>query len=212
MTNTNTTMNRRQSLALVLGAGAASLVYGGGMIGAGVAQAATNKPVAGVGIKICKNPGGSSKRIRAVASDVSGRFSMAVMDAGDQDVDIDKAALQMTVNAGAAAGTESEDRIVIVRFAPRLRVTGPSGQTAVPGQPGTFILTPGTQTFVVAGMAAGAAVSGSIETVDAGDLFPGLTARGIKDVGVKSCNGCGMTGRMIPRNDISPLPRSRVAG
>ena len=204
-------INRRQSLALALGAGAASLVYGSGIIGAGVAQAATNKPVGGVGIKCCKRPGGGSKRVRAVASDVSGRFSMTVMDAGDQDVDIDKAALQMVVNAGATAGRENEDRIVIVRFAPRLRVTGPSGQTAVPGQPSTFILTPGTQTFVVVGMAAGSTVSGSIETVDAADLFPGLTAKGIKDPAVKGCGSCGITGRMVPRNDMNPLPRLRIS-
>ena len=201
-------LNRRsllQMAAAVPLAGAA--LYGTGLIGAGAALAATNKPVVGVGVKICKNPGGSSARVRAVASDPAGRFSVSVAEAGNQSVDIDKAALQMAVNAQASAiRSGAADRIVIVRFAPGPRVTGPNGQTAVPGKPGVFILSSGNQTFVVSNVAAGAVISGSIETVDAADLFPAATAKGIKDNGVKSCGSCGITGRMIPGAD-GGLPR-----
>ena len=200
---TSHSLNRRSLLQLAAAlplAGAA--LYGTGLIGAGAALAATNKPVGGVGVRLCKRPGGSSARVRAVASDPAGRFSVTVAEAGNQSVDIDKAALQMAVNADASANRSgAADRIVIVRFAPGPRVTGPAGQTAVPGKPGVFILSSGNQTFVVSNVAAGTVISGSIETVDAADLFPAATARGIKDVGVKSCNGCGMTGRMIPGTD-----------
>jgi len=130
---------------------------------------------------------------------------VTVAEAGNQSVDIDKAALQMAVNADASANRSgAADRIVIVRFAPGPRVTGPTGQTAVPGKPGVFILSSGNQTFIVSNVAAGTVISGSIETVDAADLFPAATARGIKDNGVKSCSGCGMTGRMIPGTDGGP--------
>ena len=209
---TSHSLNRRSLLQLAAAlplAGAA--LYGTGLIGAGAALAATNKPVPGVGIKCCKRPGGSSARVRAVASDGAGRFSMTVAEAGNQSVDIDKAALQMAVNAQAAASPAgAADRLVVVSFARGLRVTGPGGQSAVPGHPGTFILSSGTQTFIVANMAAGSVISGTVETVDVGDLFPGATARGIKDVGVKSCNGCGMTGRMMAE-PMTPMvvPRPR---
>ncbi len=203
--NTSHSLNRRSLLQLAAAlplAGAA--LYGTGLIGAGAALAATNKPVGGVGVRLCKRPGGNA-RVRAVASDAGGRFSLTVAEAGDQSVDIDKAALQMAVNADASANRSgAADRIVIVRFAPGPRVTGPGGQTAVPGQPGVFILSSGTQTFVVSNVAAGTVISGSIETVDAADLFPVATARGIKDPGVRSCGSCGLTGRMIPGTDGGP--------
>jgi hypothetical protein len=204
---TSLNLNRRSLLQMAAAlplAGAA--LYGTGLIGAGALLAATNKPVPGVGVRICKNPGGSSARVRAVASDAGGRFSVTVAEAGNQSVDIDKAALQMAVNTEAhiyGPGTTAE-RLVVVRFAPRLRVSGPSGQTAVPGHPGTFILSSGTQTFTVANMAAGSVIAGTIETLDLGDLLPGMTARGIKDPGVKLCGPCGMTGRMIPGTPGGP--------
>ena len=205
-------LNRRSLLQMAAAlplAGAA--LYGTGLIGAGAALAATNKPVPGIGVRISKNPGGSSARVRAVVSDPAGRFSVTVAEAGEQSVDIDKAALQMAVNADASASRSgAADRIVIVRFAPGPRVTGPGGQTAVPGKPGVFILSSGNQTFVVANVAAGTVISGSIETVDAADLFPAATARGIRDNGVKSCSGCGMTGRMIPRTDGEPVAGPRT--
>ena len=76
-----------------------------------------------------------------------------------------------------------------------------------------FILSADNQTFIVSNMAAGAVISGSIETVDAGDLFPGATAKGIKDPGVKGCGNCGVTGRMIPRADQAvPRPTLTVTG
>jgi hypothetical protein len=58
---TSLTVNRRSLLQMAAAlplAGAA--LYGTGLIGAGALLAATNKPVVGVGIKVCKNPGGSS--------------------------------------------------------------------------------------------------------------------------------------------------------
>ena len=206
-------LNRRSLLQLAAAlplAGAA--LYGGGLIGAGAALAATNKPVGGVGIRACKRPGGSSARVRAVASDAAGRFSVTVAEAGEQSVDIDKAALQMAVNAqGTAHPAGAAERVVTVRFAPGLRVTGPSGQTAVPGHPGTFILSSGNQTFIVSNMAAGSVIAGTIETLDVGDLFPGAAARGIKDAAIKSCNGCGMTGRMMAE-PMSPMVVPRPKG
>ena len=210
---TSLNVNRRSLLQMAAAlplAGAA--LYGTGLIGAGAALAATNKPVPGVGVKICKNPGGSSKRVRAVASDGAGRFSVTVAEAGNQSIDIDKAALQMAVNAQAAAQPAgAADRIVVVSFARGLRVTGPSGQTAVPGHPGTFILSSGTQTFIVANMAAGSVIAGTVETVGLGDLFPGMTARGIKDQGVKPCGSCGMTSGRMMAEPMAPMvvPRPR---
>jgi len=53
-------LNRRSLLQMAAAlplAGAA--LYGTGLIGADAALAATNKPVGGVGVRICKNPGGS---------------------------------------------------------------------------------------------------------------------------------------------------------
>ena len=199
-------LNRRSLLQLAAALPLAGVaLYGTGLIGAGAALAATNKPVPGIGIRACKRPGGSSARVRAVASDAAGRFSVTVAEAGEQSVDIDKAALQMAVNAqGTGKPAGAAERLVVVRFARGLRVSGPNGQTAVPGQPNTFILSSGTQTFIVSNVAAGTVISGSIETVDAADLFPAATARGIRDNGVKSCSGCGMTGRMIPRTDGEP--------
>ena len=202
---TSHSLNRRSLLQLAAAlplAGAA--LYGTGLIGAGAALAAT-KAIAGIGIRIRKNPGGPTSRVRAVASDPAGRFSVTVAEAGNQSVDIDKAALQMAVNADASASRSgAADRIVIVRFAPGPRVTGPGGQTAVPGKPGVFILSSGNQTFIVANVAAGTVISGTIETVDAADLFPAATAKGIKDQAVKGCGNCGVTGRMIPRTDGEP--------
>jgi hypothetical protein len=152
--------------------------------------------------------------VRAVASDGAGRFSVTVAEAGDQSVDIDKAALQMAVNAqGMAQPAGAAERLVVVRFARGLRVTGPSGQTAVPGHPDTFILSSGNQTFIVSNMAAGSVIAGTIETLDLGDLFPGAAARGIKDPGVRSCGPCGLTGRMMaePMTPMAPMvvPRPR---
>jgi hypothetical protein len=198
-------LNRRSLLQLAAALPLAGVaLYGTGLIGAGAALA-QSKPIVGVGVKCCKRPGGGSARVRAVASDGAGRFSLTVSEAGDQSVDIDKAALQMAVNGEAAANRSGvADRIVIVRFAPGLRVSGPSGQTAVPGKPGTFILSSGTQTFVVTNMAAGAVIAGTVETLDVGDLFPGMTAKGIKDKGVSSCGSCGVTGRMMSDPGTGP--------
>jgi len=165
----------------------------------------------GVGVRLCKRPGGSSARVRAVASDGAGRFSVTVAEAGDQSVDIDKAALQMAVNAqGTANPAGAAQRLVVVRFAPGLRVSGPNGQSAVPGNPGTFILSSGTQTFMVSTMAAGSVIAGTIETLDLGDLFPGAAAKGIKDQAVKGCGNCGVTGRMMAE-PMTPMvvPRPR---
>lgn len=205
-------LNRRTlwQMAAVLSL-ASTALYGGAVIGADEAMAATNKPVGGVGVRLCKRPGGPTTRVRAVASDSAGRFSVTVADAGNQSVDIDKAALQMAVNGQATTSPAgAAERMVVIRFAPGLRVSGPNGQSAVPGKPGVFILSSGTQTFIVANMAAGAGITGTIETLDLGDLFPGAAARGIKDVGVKSCNGCGMTGRMMaePAANTPPRPKS----
>ena len=205
-------LNRRTLLQMAAALSLASTaLYGGGVIGADEAMAATNKPVGGVGVRVCKNPGGSSARVRAVASDSAGRFSVTVADAGDQSIDIDKAALQMAVNGQAATSPAgAAERMVVIRFAPGLRVSGPNGQSAVPGKPGVFILSSGTQTFIVANMAAGAGITGTIETLDLGDLLPGATARGIKDPAVKGCGSCGLTGRMMaePTSPIPPRPKS----
>ena len=210
---TSLNVNRRSLLQMAAAlplAGAA--LYGTGLIGAGALLAATNKPVGGIGIKVCKNPGGSSARVRAVASDGAGRFSMTVAEAGDQSVDIDKAALQMAVNAqGRASPAGAAERLVVVSFARGLRVSGPNGQNAVPGHPGTFILSSANQTFIVSNMAAGSVIAGTIETLDVGDLFPGAATRGIKDAAIKSCNGCGMTGRMMAE-PMSPMVVPRPKG
>ncbi|MGB7654348.1 MAG: hypothetical protein WBL74_02595 [Novosphingobium sp.] len=207
--------NRRSLLQMAAAlplAGAA--LYGTGLIGAGAALAST-KQIPGIGIRVKKSPGGPTSRVRAVASDGAGRFSVTVAEAGNQSVDIDKAALQMAVNAQAhiyGPGTTAE-RLVVVSFARGLRVTGPGGQSAVPGHPGTFILSSGTQTFIVSNMAAGSVIAGTVETVDLGDLFPGAAAKGIKDQGVKTCGSCGLTGRMVaePMTPMAPMvvPRPR---
>ncbi len=199
--NANTDISRRKSLTLALTAGTAAILYSSGLIGVGAVHAG-QKAIPGIGIRIRKNPGGNT-RMRAVASDGAGRFSVTVSDAGDQSVDIDKAALQLAVNADAAANRAgAAERLVIVRFAPGLRVTGPGGQAAIAGQPGTFVLSPGNQTFMVKGVAAGTVISGVIETADFADLFPGTSSKGIKDQGVKGCGNCGVTGgRMISNPD-----------
>ena len=209
-------LNRRSLLQLAAAlplAGAA--LYGAGLIGASAVLASTVKAIPGIGIRVKKDPGGPKSRVRAVASDGAGRFSVTVAEAGNQSVDIDKAALQMAVNAqGATTPAGAAERVVTVRFAPGLRVSGPSGQTAVPGHPGTFILSSGNQTFIVSNMAAGSVIAGTIETLDVGDLFPGAAARGIKDAAIKSCNGCGMTGRMMaePMSPMTPMVVPRPKG
>ncbi|WP_310533897.1 hypothetical protein [Novosphingobium sp.] len=216
---TSHSLNRRTLLQMAAALSLASTaLYGGGVIGAGEAMAST-KQIAGIGIRVRKNPGGPTSRVRAVASDGAGRFSVTVADTGNQSVDIDKAALQMAVNGQAATSPAgAAERMVVVRFAPGLRVSGPNGQSAVQGKPGVFILSSGTQTFVVAGMAAGSVISGVIETADAGDLFPGAAQGGVAST---NRNGdtpprfelprgsFGGSDRMIPRNDINPLPRPR---
>ena len=164
---------RRSAMKLAL-AGAAS-AYAAGLIGAGTAFAQQNKPVGGVGVRCCKRPGGSSKRVRTMPSDTAGQFSLTVSEAGDQDLDLDKAALQMAFDAQVRAAPGQPPRIATVHFARGLNVSGPNGQAAVPGMANVFILSPAAQTFIVRGMAAGSVISGVIETVDLSSLNIGRT-------------------------------------
>ena len=191
-------LGRRAFMARTVAATAA-VAFGTGLLGSSAAWASSVKPVGGVGVRSCKRPGGSSARVRVSPSDSAGRVSIAVAEAGEQSFDVDKAALQMAVNAEAAANRRTNPasdpaaRVAVITFAPGLRVTAPGGQTALAGRPGTFVLTSGTQTFVIGQMAAGAVISASVETMDLADL-----ERGIKDQGIKACGRCGVTGRMIP--------------
>ena len=124
---------RRATIKLAL-AGAAS-AYAAGLIGVGTAFAQQAKPVAGVGVRSCKccRPG-SSKRVRTMPSDTAGQFSLTVSEAGDQDLDLDKAALQMAFDAQVRAAPGQPPRVATVRFARGLNVSGPNGQAAVPGR------------------------------------------------------------------------------
>ena len=182
---------RRGMLGIV--AAGATLLFTTGVIGVSAAHAATNKPVVGVGVRCCKRPNGN-RRIVPIPTDSVGRIVYTASEAGDYDVEVDRAGLQRAVDAlaaseaaeaataaatqrrmpGAAAAVQANpaQRLVIIRFAPGAQVTAPNGQQAVSGHPGVFILTTSSQTFIVNNVAQGAVISASIETVDASDLMP----------------------------------------
>lgn len=84
---------------------------GAGLIVADNAFAATNKPVAGVGIKICKRPGGSSARTKATTSDANGNFKFTGLAPGDYDVTVGNGAVKLFVVGadGALSGTAVQD-------------------------------------------------------------------------------------------------------
>lgn len=188
-------LSRRGMLGMVAGGGA--LLFTTGLIGVSAAAAATNKPVGGVGVRLCRRPPLPNSRIIPTPTDAAGRLVYTAAEAGDYDVEVVRPDLQRAVNAlaaqemveaTAAAATQrgmviqgplamapaivAAERIVIVRFAAGLRVTAPNGQVAVAGNPGVFILSAGPQIFIVNGMAAGGTISASIETVDVSDLVP----------------------------------------
>ncbi len=58
-----------------------------GFAWSGGAMAATNKPVAGVGVRSCKNPSGSA-RCATATTDSKGAFTFTTLEAGEYDVTV----------------------------------------------------------------------------------------------------------------------------
>jgi hypothetical protein len=100
-------MNRLSFLRL-LGAGVASAVVSGVMAGAALAQ---NKPIGGIGVKICKRPGGGSARYKHSTSGADGSFRFNGLAAGSYDVIIGNGAPQIFVVGanGVLAGEAMQD-------------------------------------------------------------------------------------------------------
>ena len=82
-----------------------------GLVVEDVAFAATNKPVAGVGIKVCKRPGGGSARTKATTSDANGNFSFTGLEAGNYEVTVGNGAVQMFIvgEDGMLSGAAVQD-------------------------------------------------------------------------------------------------------
>lgn len=76
---------RRAALRTVIFSFAALAMAG---LGASQAWAATNKPVAGVGVRCCKRPNGANARILPQTSGINGRFELSGQEAGDYDVTV----------------------------------------------------------------------------------------------------------------------------
>jgi Carboxypeptidase regulatory-like domain len=100
-------MNRLSFLRL-LGAGVASAVVSGVTAGAALAQ---SKPIPGVGVRICKRPGGSTKRYKNTTTGADGSFRFNGLAAGSYDVIIGNGAPQIFVVGpnGVLAGKAMQD-------------------------------------------------------------------------------------------------------
>ena len=59
-----------------------------GLSWAGGAMAVQTRPVAGVGVRCCKRPGGSSARCATATTDPKGAFTFTALEAGDYDVTV----------------------------------------------------------------------------------------------------------------------------
>ncbi len=83
-----------------------------GVMVAGEALAATNKGVGGVGIKVCKRPGGSSARCKPAVSGPDGSFKFTGLEAGNYDLTIGDAKPKLIVvgKNGVLAGKVFGDK------------------------------------------------------------------------------------------------------
>lgn len=142
------------SIMAVAAQAAPWLGLGVGLVISADAMAATNKPVVGVGIRLCKRPGGCSARTLSAKSGSDGSFSLSGLEPGEYDVTPDggKTMLFKVGADGKLSGIVQEDGGVRSVVKPK---AGAPNQAA-----------------------------------------PGSVDRGIKDNGVKSCNGCGITGKV----------------
>ena len=151
------------------------LGLGAGLVLGNPAMAATNKPVGGVGVRVNKNPGGSSARTTnpGLKSGADGSFQLNGLEPGDYDVTPDggKTVILQVGADGKLGGMVQEEGGV--RSVVKLR----------PGGLGPI----------------GAAIDSSQvkpKNEIAGQAAPGSADRGIKDNGVKSCGSCGLTGKV----------------
>lgn len=151
------------------------LGLGAGLVLGNPAVAATNKPVAGVGVKICKNPGGSSACITnpGLKSGADGNFQINGLKPGDYDVTPDggKTVILQVGADGKLGGVVQEEGGVrsVVKLRPGGLFPGGSAVDSSRAKPSVEI---------------------------AGQSGPSSADKGIKDNGVRSCNGCGMTGKV----------------
>ncbi len=89
---------------------AAAGVSAGLMVSA-QAMAATNKPIGGVGVRICKNPGGCSKRMLPSKSGSDGSFNLTGLEAGEYEVTPDggRSAIFKVGSDGKLSGVVQSD-------------------------------------------------------------------------------------------------------
>ncbi len=151
------------------------LGLGAGLVLGNPAVAATNKPVPGVGVRVNKNPGGSSARTTnpGLKSGADGSFQLNGLEPGDYDVTPDggKTVILQVGADGKLGGMVQEEGGV--RSVVKLR---PGGLGPVGSAVDSSRAKP------------------SVEI--AGQSAPGSADRGIKDQGVKSCGSCGLTGKV----------------
>ena len=154
------------------------------------ALAATNKPVGGVGIRVCKNPGGCSNRTAhvPVQSGVDGSFQFMGLEPGNYDVTPDggKTELHKVGADGKLSGFVQEEGGV--RSVVKLR---PGGMGPA-GPAGTF-----SPTSAANGNGQGNAnptPNSSPKAATPPSSAPGGAERGIKDNGTKSFSGVGIKG------------------
>lgn len=179
------------SLALAMQA-APRLGLGAALMTSGKALAATNKPVPGVVIKICKRPGGCSSSARTahvpVQSGVNGSFQFMGLEPGNYDVTPDggKTELHKVGADGKLSGFVQEENGV--RSVVKLR---PGGMGPA-GPAGNF-----SPTSAASGNSRGNAnpsPNSSPKAATPPASAPGGAEKGIKDPGVKSCPGCVISG------------------
>ena len=168
------------------------LGLGAALLTSGEALAATNKPVVGVGIKCCKRPGGCSSSARTaqvhVRSGVDGSFQFIGLEPGDYDVKPDggKTELYKVGADGKLSGFVQEEGGV--RSVVKMR---PGGMG--PASPVNTL----SPTSAAGGNSPGNAnpiPNSSPKAATPPSSASGGTEEGIKDNGVKSCSGCGITG------------------
>ena len=177
------------SLALAVQA-APWLGLGAALMTSGEALAATNKPVGGVGVRVCKNPGGCSNRTAhvPVQSGVDGSFQFMGLEPGNYDVTPDggKTELHKVGADGKLSGFVQEEGGV--RSVVKMR---PSGMGPA-GPAGTF-----SPTSAAGGNSPGNANStpnSSPKAATPPASAPGGAERGIKDPGVKLSPGNVISG------------------
>lgn len=178
------------SVAVALAAQAAPwLGLGAALVASGEAIAATNKGVAGVGIKVCKRPGGCRSSARTaqvpVRSGVDGSFQFIGLEPGDYDVTPDGGkTMVFTVGAdGKLGGVVQEEGGV--RSVAKLR---PGGMGPVGSVSPASAVSDNNQVNTQG------KASSNPNTATPTSSVPSGTERGIKDNGVKGCTGCGISG------------------